>query len=127
MPKDNPASNVKNTHLYAALRQAGVKKKKAKRVASAVAAPGRPAKTSRATTKTMAKSSGPKKAASTKKATRPTKTARPTKAARPKKARSSTAYEKWTKAELLQRAKTVGVKGRSRMTKKQLTQALRTA
>ncbi|HEY7010341.1 MAG TPA: hypothetical protein VH395_15435 [Jatrophihabitantaceae bacterium] len=37
----------------------------------------------------------------------------------------ATPYEKWTRAELLQRAKTVGVKGRSRMTKAQLTRALR--
>ena len=47
-----------------------------------------------------------------------------TKRSRPKGPKT-TPYEKWTRAQLLQRAKTVGVKGRSRMTKAQLTRALR--
>jgi hypothetical protein len=39
----------------------------------------------------------------------------------------STSYETWSKAQLLQRAKSVGIKGRTTMTKSQLTRALRAA
>jgi hypothetical protein len=59
--------------------------------------------------------------AAVKDAARPAATKRRRSKGRPK----ATPYEKWTRAELLQRAKTVGVKGRSRMTKAQLTRALR--
>ncbi len=38
---------------------------------------------------------------------------------------TSPAYEEWTKKDLLARAKTIGVKGRSAMDKPQLVQALR--
>jgi hypothetical protein len=96
MSKSDPTSNVKDTQLYAALRQHGIKKKKAKRITQAVAAPSRPAR----------------KGSAAKKASR-------------KQTRSSTSYDNWTKAELLNRAKIVGVKGRSTMNKKELTRALR--
>lgn len=92
MSKNKPESSAKDTPLYAALRKEGIKKKKAIRVADAVAP------SSHRTAAKRGKNSGRK---------------------------SATAYEKWTKQELLNRAKTLGVKGRSRMTKKQLTRALR--
>jgi hypothetical protein len=43
-----------------------------------------------------------------------------------KRGGSSPAYEDWTKHDLLVRAREIGIKGRSTMDKKQLTEALRT-
>jgi hypothetical protein len=44
-----------------------------------------------------------------------------------KQGRRSAAYEKWTKSDLLARARKVGVKGRSSMKKTELVKALRRA
>ena len=85
------ASSAKHKRVYAALRKAGIKKKKARRVAKAVTTSSRPA---------------------SKRATRKAK-------------KSSRRYENRPKAELMQRAKAAGVKGRSRMSRKQLIRALR--
>jgi hypothetical protein len=42
-----------------------------------------------------------------------------------KKGGKSEAYEKWTKDELYEQAKKVGIEGRSKMNKKELIKALR--
>lgn len=42
-----------------------------------------------------------------------------------KKGGEATPYEKWTKAELYNQAKNVGIEGRSKMGKKELIHALR--
>jgi hypothetical protein len=87
MPKGNVGPSVKDPRLYKVLRQEGIKKAKALRIATAVAGPS----ASRASTQS----------------------------------RRSAAYDKWTKSQLLARARKVGVKGRSSMRKTELVKALR--
>ena len=121
MAKDDPAASGKDTQVYAVLRDAGIKRKKAKRIAAAIAAAASQATTESAPTKRAAT-----KSASAKSATKSASTKRAaTKSATKKSAKSSSGYENRTRAELLARAKTVGIRGRSKMTRNELIRALR--
>ena len=85
----DPGPSVKDKRLYEALRNEGIKKKKAARIANAAAAPD-------SSREEVARTGG-----------------------------ESPAYEKWTKADLLTKAREVGIVGRSTMTKDDLVLALR--
>ena len=87
MPKKDPGPSVKDTHLYQALRNEGIKKKKAARIANAADASSR---------RSVSGKGG-----------------------------SAPSYDDWSKSDLLDRAREVGVKGRSGMNKSELVRALR--
>ena len=87
MPKRSPGPSVKDPEQYEALRDEGMSKEKAARIANTSAKEGR---------STVGKRGG--------------------------KAEN---YDDRTKDELLQRAREVGIEGRSKMSKSQLIDALR--
>ena len=87
--RKDPGPSVKDKRLYEALRNEGIKKQKAARIANAAAAPD-------SSREAVARTGG-----------------------------ESPAYEKWTKADLLTKAREVGLVGRSTMTKDDLVLALR--
>lgn len=83
MPGKSPGPSVKNEEQYEKLREKGMSKEKAARIANAP------------TSKTGARGG------------------------------RSPRYEEWSKEELYDKAKQVGIEGRSRMTKAELITALR--
>ncbi len=82
-----PGPSVKDPEQYEALRDEGMSKEKAARIANASAAEGR---------STVAERGG-----------------------------KAEEYEEWTKSELLDRAREIGIEGRSKMSKDELIDALR--
>lgn len=87
MPERSPGPSVKDPEQYEALRDEGMSKEKAARIANASAKEGR---------STVGSRGG-----------------------------HGEAYEDRTKDELLERARDVGIEGRSKMTKSELIDALR--
>lgn len=87
MPKRSPGPSVKDAQQYEALRDEGMSKEKAARIANSSAREGR---------STVGRRGG-----------------------------KAEDYEDRTKEELLQRAREVGIDGRSKMSKPQLIDALR--
>ena len=85
MPQKDPGPSVKDDQLYEKLRDEGMSKEKAARIANAKAAGDKPSK----------------------------------------KGGKSDPYEEWTTEELYERAKDIGIEGRSDMDKSELISALR--
>lgn len=83
MPRRSPGSSVKDPEQYEALRDQGMSKKKAARIANT-----------------------------------PRRTAG-------RRGGKSPSYDEWTKDELYDRAKEIGIEGRSSMNKRELIKALR--